>query len=134
MKYKTKPIDFTGCHPVIADHLRRGLSIECRVWEYEKGEIVKKFICGHNQNDAYAYLTDDGLIYPYAEPVEPQLRVKNPVDLMKALVAGGWKVRSNGFWVECTGKSAFVPEMWQHCGRNVEDNDYDWDPEWLEEV
>ena len=30
-KYKTKPIDFEGCHPVIAEHLRRGEAILCRV-------------------------------------------------------------------------------------------------------
>ena len=28
-KYNTKPIDFTGCHPVIAEHLKRGEAIEC---------------------------------------------------------------------------------------------------------
>ena len=32
-KYNTKPIDFTGCHPVIAEHLKRGEAIECRVWD-----------------------------------------------------------------------------------------------------
>ena len=32
-KYNTKPIDFTGCHPVIAEALKRNEAIKCRVWD-----------------------------------------------------------------------------------------------------
>ena len=30
-KYNTKPIDFTGCHPVIAEHLKRGEAIPRKI-------------------------------------------------------------------------------------------------------
>ena len=30
-KHTTKPIDFTGCHPVIAEALKRGEAIKCKV-------------------------------------------------------------------------------------------------------
>ena len=33
MKYNTRPIDYTGCHPVIAEALRRHEDIKCRVWD-----------------------------------------------------------------------------------------------------
>ena len=29
--YDTKPIDYTGCHPVIAEYLKRGEMVKCRV-------------------------------------------------------------------------------------------------------
>lgn len=40
-KYKTKKIDYTGCHPVIAKHLQRGDAILCHVWDNERCEKQK---------------------------------------------------------------------------------------------
>jgi len=35
-KYNTKPIDYSGCHPAIAEYLRKGEQIECIVWNSDQ--------------------------------------------------------------------------------------------------
>ena len=49
-KYTTKLIDFTGCHPVIAEALKRGEIIKCRVWDI-RGDVKRGvWICLYNVN------------------------------------------------------------------------------------
>ena len=94
-KYKTKPIDFTGCHPVIAEHLKRGESIECRVWdsgrEHDKG---KGYVTGYELG---IYITSDGLDWDRAEPIPLKAkRIMPPERAIPLLIAGGWKFNEYG--------------------------------------
>jgi hypothetical protein len=60
MKYKTKPIDYTGCNPIIAEHLKRGEAIWCevqqvatksyQVWVYSYDVTAKDYFDTENQN------------------------------------------------------------------------------------
>lgn len=43
--YITKDKDYTGCHPVIAEALRRGLRIRCTCWnEDNPSYVIEMFI------------------------------------------------------------------------------------------
>ena len=67
-KYNTKPIDFTGCHPVIAEHLKRGEAIECLVWDEEGESKFKAWVYGYAQETTYKYKTKEDK-YACAEPI-----------------------------------------------------------------
>ena len=69
--YTTKPIDFTGCHPVIAEALKRGKTIECKVWDNKKCESRVGFVVGFSASNARPYRCDkQGIsIYRHAEPI-----------------------------------------------------------------
>jgi hypothetical protein len=132
MSYKTKLIDLTGCNPIIADHLRRGMAIECWVWDDRYEERLREFVVGYGTEPPYIYRTEDDE-WGNAEPIETKFRVKNPVDLMRALVEGGWEVDRQGNWVREGCHPSFTSSMWRHCGEPVEDNEYHWDESWIEE-
>ena len=54
--------------------------------------------------------------------------VKDPVDLMKALVDGGWVVTEEGTWIQ-HNKPPFYPYMWDECGKEADA--YNYDPSWI---
>ena len=72
-KYNTKPIDFTSCHPVIAEALKRGEAIECRVWDIGclRKEKRKQYITGYT---ARSYITPRGITWDHAEPIPIKVR------------------------------------------------------------
>ena len=101
-KYNTKPIDFTGCHPVIAEHLKRGEMIECRVWsdkEYHKNKFVFRYRAGLT----CPYETDDWF-YEHAEPIPLKVkRIMPPERAIPVLIAEGWWFNEYGSLV-CSGE------------------------------
>ena len=90
-KYTTKPIDFTGCHPVIAEHLKRGEVIECRVWGSDKGCHKNKFVIRYRAGFTCPYETHDWF-YKHAEPIPIKVkRIMPPERAIPVLIAEGWK-------------------------------------------
>ena len=79
-KYTTKPIDFTGCHPVIAEALKCGEAIKCWVWDIGsmKRNDQQRWIEGYTQNKGYTqgvgYITLNFVEWDNAEPIP--LKVK----------------------------------------------------------
>ena len=68
-KYTTKPIDFTGCHLVIAEALRSGEEIKCRVWD-NKGDVKREvWICRYKGRADLPYRADSDMPWKYAEPI-----------------------------------------------------------------
>lgn len=121
MSYKTKPIDYSGCNEIIADHLRRGLAIECRCWDKDVTNCCVSYISRYDTDtDDYRYVTEDDNVWKRAEPIKyaETKTLKQPVELMKVLVDGGWKADYRGFF-EKPNKPSFNPEMWLFCGDDV---------------
>ena len=100
-KYTTEPIDYTGCHPVIAEHLKRGESILCNVWGYgareewsNKPEKVISFKAGRQ----YPYVTvEGGGAWLNAEPITVKRKVLMPAEkAVVKLIENGWKIDTDG--------------------------------------
>lgn len=96
-KYTTEPIDYTGCHPVIAEHLKRGEAILCRVREYDHSTpevsyvhaYIKKFPWGYNTISLDGYYTT----CKYAEPISVKRRVLMSAEkAVVKLIENGWKL------------------------------------------
>ena len=132
-KYNTKPIDFTGCHPVIAEHLKRGEMIECRVWsdkEYHKNKFVFRYRAGLTR----PYETDDWF-YEHAEPIPIKVkRIMPPERAIPVLIAEGFTFTSTG-WLSAP-KFVVVPQMYALMGRDLDDetSDFEWPDCIIEEV
>lgn len=135
---KTKPIDYTGCHPEIAECLKRSEAVLCRVWGYGEKENYRHI------NPAYIYLYQHGEEYPYfvsrgdswkhAEPVKTVTKVKKASEIVKWLEDNGFYVNSHGHWICCSERVLiFNCSMFQFCGEKPNCG-YTWLPEWLEEV
>ena len=100
-KYNTKPIDFTGCHPVIAEHLKRGEAIECRVWDSTGMCGGVGFVVGYSASNAHPYRCDNAgsSIYRRAEPIHAKDKIKRimlPERAIPVLIAEGWSFDDSG--------------------------------------
>lgn len=97
MKYNTRPIDFTGCHPVIAEALKRGEDIECRVWD-NKGDVKKKvWVCRYKGSSGLPYRGETDTPWKYAEPIPIKVkRIMPPERAIPVLIAEGWRFNSSG--------------------------------------
>ena len=98
-KYNTKPIDFTGCHPVIAEHLKRGEAIECRVWDIKKCESRVGVVVGFSASHGRPYRCDNrGIsLYRHAEPIPIKTRrIMPPERAIPVLIKEGWRFNHIG--------------------------------------
>ena len=138
-KYTTKPIDFTGCHPVIAEHLKRGEAIECRVWDIKGMGGRVGIVVGYSASSENPYRCDNAgsSIYRHAEPIPIKtLRIMPPERAIPVLIANGWTYRSDG--TMCSfGKETIHIGMFSLMGRSIEDpyvRIREWPPCIIEEV
>ena len=133
-KYNTRPIDFTGCHPVIADHLKRSEAIECLVWD--NNDVKKEvWICRYKVRSDFPYLSETGVFWKHAEPIPLKVkRIMPPERAIQVLIAKGWSFTSAGY---LTGPSCvLVPKMYALMGGYVdgEANEFAWPSCIIEEV
>ena len=134
-KYNTRPIDFTGCHPVIAEALKRGEEIECRAWD-NKGAVKKEmWICRYKSSAGLPYRSETDTPWKYAEPIPLKaIRIMPPERAIPVLIENGWSFTSAGY---LTGPSCvLVPKMYALMGGDVdgEANEFAWPPCIIEEV
>ena len=135
-KYTTKPIDYTGCHPVIEEHLKRGEAIECEVWDDEDSghDKRKRYITGYIPG---AYIMPNGVFWSHAEPILIKAKIKRimpPGRAIPVLIAEGWAFTSTG---SLAGPSfVLAPYMYALMGGDVdgEANEFAWPPCIIEEV
>jgi len=138
IKYKTKPIDYTNCHPVIAEHLKRGESILCRVWDQvDTEDSLDVYVCGFKHLSMYPYCTDcEG--YIHAEPIEIKRVVLDQVRLMQVLTEEGYVPTEENCFKSLKHEILFLYKMWQYCGKEIADglyvNCYTFKESWTEEV
>ena len=117
-KYNTKPIDFTGCHPVIAEHLKRSEAIECLVWD-NKGSVKREaWICRYKVRVDFPYRSERDTPWKYAEPIPLKVkRIMPPERAIPVLIAEGWRFTSAGY---LTGTGfRLSPEMYAFMGTSL---------------
>ena len=138
-KYNTKPIDFTGCHPVIAEHLKRGEAIECRVWGDLSGESQTGYVIGFSASNLHRYRCDnEGVsVHRHAEPIARKVkRIMPPERAIRVLIENGW--RFNQFGQMENGVGPFlITGAYQMMGCTLEEAEkYEmyWPPCIIEEV
>ena len=137
-KYNTKPIDYTGCHPVIAEHLNRREAIECRVWDDDDLQFgSRRFVCQYMGGEEYPYIADSGAHWMYAEPIPIKVkRIMPPERAIRVLIAKGWKFGDNGDLVGY-GSNCVRTAMFKLMGKPLSDpkvSSWTWPPCIIEEV
>ena len=133
-KYTTKPIDFTGCHPVIAEHLKRGEAIVCKVWDDGHPREEVRYVVSYWFK---TYISEGIVEWDHAEPIPSKgRRIMPPERAIPVLIAEGWTYRSDG--TMCSfGKEPIHIGMFSLMGRSVEDpyvRIREWPPCIIEEV
>lgn len=135
-KYNTRPIDFTGCHPVIAEALNRGEEIECRVWDNKGDGKREVWICRYKDCSDFPYRSEIDTPWKYAEPIPLKTRrIMPPERAIPTLIAEGWFFMGNG--VMCGPVGSISHEMFRLMGLSFDDHcvrDWAWPPCIIEEV
>ena len=140
MKYNTRPINYTGCHPVIAEHLKRGEEIKCRVWDKDYAEWPNScrevWIVRYWQTADYPYRTAGDSYFRHAEPIPIKVkRIMPPERAIPVLIAEGWSFDEYGNLV-CPGEEISV-SAFRYFGKPYNtpgaDNHF-WPPCIIEEV
>ena len=135
-KYHTRPVDFTGCHPVIAEHLKRGEAIECRVWDNtDLSGYRKRWVYAYCNEERYPYRTIEEA-YRYAEPIPRKVRrIMPPERAIPTLIAEGWRFNTSG---QMDGpRQTILPVMFCSMGCRLDDPNtisWSWPPCIIEEV
>ena len=130
-KYNTRPIDFTGCHPVIAEHLKRGEAIECFVYDISPRGHRRRWVCTYWIGEQYPYKTREEA-FRYAEPAPiKKHRIMPPERAIPVLIANGWEYNKEGALV---GDPPIVPQMFQEMGGPIDNSRAVWPPCIIEEV
>ena len=131
-KYNTKPIDYTGCHPVIAEALKRGETIKCKVWDDgHPGEEVRHVVSYWSK----IYVSEGIVEWDRAKPIPIKVkRIMPPERAIPVLIAEGWAFTSTGFLVGPRG--VLAPEMYALMGGDVDGgaNQFAWPSCIIEEV
>ena len=131
-KYNTRPIDFTGCHPVIAEALRRGEAIECFVHDSPARGHRRSWVFAYWNGEKYPYRTRTEA-FRYAEPIPIKAkRIMPPERAIPVLIAEGWRFDAHG---ALNGEPyCIVPQMFAKMGRPLEDISWKWPDCIIEEV
>ena len=136
-KYNTRPIDFTGCHPVIAEHLKRGEEIKCRAWDNKGAPKKETWVCRYKSSARLPYRSETDTPWKYAEPISLKTRrIMPPERAIPVLIENGWRFNQLGQMVN--GVRPFIlPGAYQMMGCTLEEAEkYEmcWPPCIIEEV
>lgn len=138
MKYKTKPIDYTNCHPVIAEHLKRGEAIECRVWSTDRATARTQMIQDYVADRQFPYISAEGQTsWAHAEPIPIKQKFRKASEIIKWLEDKGWEYNSTGERYHYGNVSVRVFDILDVAGEEMKTADQE-DlamsfPEWLED-
>ena len=138
----TRPHDYTGCDPEIAEALKQGLEVYCEVWDDYDEESIKDWVHGYVLRCEFPYITKE-TYYLHARPIrqepaqEPKTKlVPNPASEIFAWLENP----ENGYYLDEDGDysmdgedPSFVTSMLKHCGTD-DCGDWEWHPAWLREV
>lgn len=129
-KYTTKPIDYTGCDPIIAEHLKQGLAILCRdSYDYEA------FVVGYCKGNYHPYIAEDETYYETATPIKTKTKIKKKFVKKFSEIVKWFEERNAVFYDDgCIGgvDPGWDPGMIHSCNKEP-DLIYTWHPDWLEE-
>ena len=132
-KYTTKPIDFTGCHPVIAEALKRGEAIKCKVWNDGHPREETRYVVSYWPK---TYISEGVVVWDRAEPIPRKTRrIMPPERAIPVLIANGWRFDPSG---QMDGPAqTILPGMLCCLGRSLDDPStisWSWPPCIIEEV
>jgi hypothetical protein len=138
VKYKTKPVDYTGCNPIIAENSKKGLYTLCET-NCENQYVIW---------DGCDYINIAGT-FNKATPIPQTPYVKQRTALMWTLLDEGFMpetitdkkvveavIESNSELLEVDWKGggvSFVSKMWESCGKKP-DPIFSYKESWLEEL
>jgi len=137
IKYKTRPIDFTGCNPVIKDAIKQGLSIHCNVSREMSPEKEKAYI-SYYDIASKRYVDTNGRAWDYAEPIPKKQKVKSAQEIFKWLAENDFEIKmvpGMVSWHPPKGSGymhCFTQPMLEYCGKEPCFS-YEYIPEWLED-
>lgn len=139
-KYNTRPIDFTGCHPVTAEALKRGEAIECEVWDFREKPPADGcgvvWIGSYHHGASHPYTDTNDTLWKHAEPIPLKVkRIMPPERAIPVLIAEGWVFGDSGDLVG-PGNSV-VTLMFKLMGKPLSDpktSGWVWPPCIIEEV
>lgn len=139
MTIKTKPIDFAGCHPVIAEQLKQSKSILCWVWDSES-EKDQGWVFSFSIESDYHYRVANlnktrNIGFEHAEPIEfkTETRVKKASQCFAWFEENKILPDKDGTYFDVRRNFVFIPSMLIECGR-VPSGRWGWISELLEEV
>jgi len=100
MKYTTKPIDFEGCDPIIAEYLKKGEMVLCEVGDTLNFEEMS-YVYSYVQGDSYSYKTVDDIKqfinFKYARPIPQKTKRIMPQEkAIPILLADGYRLDECG--------------------------------------
>ena len=142
-KYNTRPIDYTGCHPVIAEALKRCEEIRRWVWDQDSHDKPT-----HCSNEAWVarywaaadhpYRTAADSFFRHAEPIPIKVkRIMPPERAIPVLIAEGWKFSEHGHLICPREKENVFAIMLCLMGKSLDDSkvsSWQWPPCIIEEV
>ena len=129
-KLITEPIDFTGCIPEVADALKRGLKVKTDLGWITAYTDEEYCIFDEDSYYGWTYVEDFTLLCEK----QTETRVKKASQIVKWLEDNGYKVDEDGDWDKEKVDCKFLAEMFRYCGKFPDQEEYEWLPEWLEEV
>ena len=115
-QFVTKDIDYTGCHPDIANALRQGKAIRCKIDDNQTALVI-----GYDRKDCYEkpYVGDSSRAFSHAEPIQAKRIFKDPVSIMKILVEEVWFFNEKNKMWEKPGQFHFFSN-WHFCGKEAD--------------
>lgn len=120
----TRPIDFTGCNPQIADALKQNLSVLCEVWDSDSksDECKKQYVWGWDAIDK-TYRAED-CWYIHAEPVVKKRVLKPITETITLLLQNGWVFSESHYLFNANYSYDIAPSYLQsNAGTELEDDD-----------
>lgn len=128
MENITKPLDFTGCDPVVAGNLKKGLATKCAVRGAD--DYIIAYISGNCTNFPYKGERDT---YQQVRPIEKpktETVVKKASELVKWFEDNNCILTEKGWF----GETLFTFQMFSYCGELPDYDHFGWHEDWLEEV
>ncbi len=146
----TRPRDYTGCDPEIAEALKQGLDVYCEVWDSKDlgRHNTKGWISSYRAEADYPYLAIHH--WKYARPVRQEPTQEDPVQKPQPKTKlvpkpaseifawlenpeNGYRQTVDGKFWEKENEPTFTERMTKYCGRDSLAG-YEWHPAWLREV
>lgn len=92
-EYKTVDVDYTNCHPVIAEALKQGKHIWCKYSNSSEPVLITGFTTVNSKIYPYYGLDKYGEMQPYhkdMQPLETKKKFKSAPEIIQWCIDNGW--------------------------------------------
>ena len=97
-QYKTVDVDYTNCHPVIAEALKQGKHIWCKYSNISEPVLITGFTTVNSKIYPYYGLDKYGEMQPYhkdMQPLETKKKFKSAPEIIQWCIDNGWVPAEN---------------------------------------